>query len=311
MATSQRPAPTILLVGSSGNLGALVLRLLLAEPRTVRALARTPAREAALRSLGVEPVRGDLGDHASLRPACEGMATVIATAHALIGRGRQGHERVDDQGHRALIDAAREAGVRHFIYTSVLGASPTHPLDFWRTKAAIEDYLKASGMDYTIMRPSAFMETHAHMLLGAGVLKNGKARILGKGDDRINLVAAADVARLIVRATSEARLRNRTIEIGGPDNLTRRQVVELYGRLAGVTPAVSCMPIGVAKVLAAVLGPLHPGIGRVMRMAIVTEGVNQSFDAAPLLAEFPMSLTRLEDFVRARVNESQQQRREE
>jgi NADH dehydrogenase len=306
MAASEVPASTILIVGSSGNLGAEVLRRLVADAREVRALARTPDREATLRSLGVQPVRGDLAEPSSLRPACEGVQIVIATAHALLGRGRQRHERVDDQGHRALIDAARDAGVRHFIYTSVLGASPAHPLDFWRTKAAIEAYLKASGMDYTIVRPSAFMETHAQMLLGAGVLKNGTARILGKGEDLFNVVAAVDVAQLIVRAVIDARFRNRTVEIGGPDNLTRKQIVELYGRLAGVTPSVSCMPLGVVKVLAAVLGPIHPGIGRVMRMAIVTEGVDQSFDVAPLLAEFPMPLTRLEDFVRARVNESRQ-----
>jgi uncharacterized protein YbjT (DUF2867 family) len=143
------------------------------------------------------------------------------------------------------------------------------------------------------------------------VLKNGTARILGKGEDRINLVAAGDVARLIVRAVSDARFRNRTVEIGGPDNLTRKQVVELYGRLAGVTPRISCMPLPVVKTLGAVLGLLHPGIGRVMRMAAASEGVDQSFDPATLLAEFPMPLTRLEDFVRERVNESRPQPRGE
>ena len=105
---------------------------------------------------------------------------VIATAHSLLGKGKYSSEKVDDKGHRDLIDAAKVAGVQHFIYTSVIGASLDSPIDFWRTKASVENYLKKSGLTYTILRGSAFMEFHVHEMIGKSVLAKGKASIFGK-----------------------------------------------------------------------------------------------------------------------------------
>ena len=83
-------------------------------------------------------------------------------------------KRVDDRGHRALIDAARSQGVKRFVYTSALGVSPNHPIDFYRAKYAIEQYLQASGLEHVILRPSAFMEWHAHMFNGKSILEKGR-----------------------------------------------------------------------------------------------------------------------------------------
>ena len=132
-------------------------------------------------------------------------------------------------------DALRAAGSGHFIFTSVLGASPSHPADFWRTKARIERYLVASGIPYTIIRPSAFMEVHAYQLIGKAVLTGKPVMLFGPGDNPKNFVAAAAVAALVVRALDDARLRGETIEIGGPDSHTSRQVVAVFERVAGKT----------------------------------------------------------------------------
>jgi uncharacterized protein YbjT (DUF2867 family) len=73
---------------------------------------------------------------------------------------------VDDRGHRNLIAAARAAGVQRFVYVSAHGAAPDHPVDFFRTKHAIEEALAASGLDAVSMRPTAFMEQHVHLFNG-------------------------------------------------------------------------------------------------------------------------------------------------
>jgi uncharacterized protein YbjT (DUF2867 family) len=101
-----------------------------------------------------------------------------------------------------------------------------------------------------------------------------------------------------VRAATDPALRGQTIEIGGPENLTQNEVAALYGRLCGRQPKVRHVSPGVLRVLAALIGPFHPGVARVMRASIAADGLDQSWDSGPLLRERPMELTRLEDVAR-------------
>jgi uncharacterized protein YbjT (DUF2867 family) len=212
---------------------------------------------------------------------------------------------VDDAGHRALIDAAKAEGAAHFVYTSMLGAAPDGPIDFLRTKYQIEQYLKASGLRYTVLRPSAFMEWHAHIFNGKSILESGKTSLLGKGTKLRNFIAVRDVAQFAVLAVTDPKLQNRTLEIGGPGNFTNNQVTELYGKLAGVPPKISRLPSAVAKVMSIALKPFHPGLSRVMYIgSLPDEAFSERFDPAALLAEFPMHLTTLEEFVQERVAET-------
>ena len=156
----------VLIVGITGVLGRDTARQLMAAGHKVRGLTRDPDKAADLKELGAEIIQGDLIDPASLKKACEGVDAVLACAHQLMGTGKYTSQAVDDEGHRALIDAAKTAGVKHFVYTSIQNVSPNHPADFIRTKSKIEAYLKASGLSYTILRPPALMEWHVHNLLG-------------------------------------------------------------------------------------------------------------------------------------------------
>jgi uncharacterized protein YbjT (DUF2867 family) len=295
----------ILIVGASGLLGRAVATSLLARGEAVRLLARTPAKVDALRQAGAEVVPGDLIDPASLTAACRGVRQVFAAAHGFIGRGPYASEHVDDTGHRALIDSAKAADVSHVVYTSALGAAPDHPVDFFRTKYKIEKYLEASGMSYTILRPSAFMETHAHTFNGKSVLERGKTSILGPGTKPRNFVAVRDVAQLAVIALTDPSSLNRVLSVGGPDNLSNNEVAETYGRLAGITPKVDHMPAGIARLLSIVMKPFHPGVSRIMYIgSLPDDAYDERFDVASLPSEYSLRLTSLEDFVRGRVVES-------
>ena len=273
----------------------------------MRLLVRTPAKVDDLKQLGAEVIQGDLIDPSSLTRACQGVDRVFATAHSLLGKGQYKSDAVDDVGHRAFIDAAKAAGAAHFVYVSALGAAPDHPIDFWRTKFHIEEYLKASGLSYAILRPSAFMEWHAHIFNGKSILESGKTSLLGKGTKLRNFVAVRDVAQFAVLALTEPKLQNRMLEVGGPGNFTNNQVAEMYGELAGVTPKVNHMPPAIAKVMSIVLKPFQPGVSRIMYVnSLPDDAFNQRFDPAALLAEFPMHLTWLEEFIRERVAETKQ-----
>ncbi|MEO8194215.1 MAG: SDR family oxidoreductase [Gemmatimonadales bacterium] len=291
----------ILVVGSTGTLGRKVARSLLAAGRDVRVMTRQLARVDELKKLGAKPVRADLNDPHSLEFALRGVRAVVTAAHSMLGRRDEASDLVDDAGHRSLIDAAREAGVEHFVYTSVVGASPDHPIDFWRSKARVERYLEESGLAYTIIRPTAFMEMHAYQLIGKAVLEGKRVILFGRGQNPRNYVAAEDVAKTIHGVLQLPALRGEILEIGGPENLTAHQVVETFERVSGRRAKVMHVPLAAVRVMSRVLRPLHPGVSRVMRAAIVAETTDQTFDPARFRSRVPITLTALDRWVHSRM----------
>jgi uncharacterized protein YbjT (DUF2867 family) len=291
-----------LIVGATGRLGRAIVRRRLEQGHVVRALAREPRKAEDLRQLGAEVVQGDLRNPDSLARALRGVRQVVAAAHALIGGNTNSMRRVDGAGHRALIDAARAASVEHFVYTSIMGARADHPHEFWRTKAQTEEYLRQSGLSYTILRPSAFMELHAQELIGAPFLLRGVAVLPGRGTTIRNFVSVEDVARLAVRAL-DAEMMGETIDIGGGDNLTDRQVVELYASLTGREARVRNIPAPVLRVLAFLLSPFQPGIGQVIRLGLLLDAqtLDWSFDPAELQTRLKLEPVRLADLIRSEL----------
>lgn len=296
----------VLVVGASGALGRPAVRLLRERGLPVRALCRHPQPAADLAALGAEMAAGDLIDPASLEHACKGATRVLACAHALLGRGRWRSEAVDDAGHRTLITAARAAGVRRFVYTSALGASEASPIDFMRTKHSIEQAVLESGLDAVILRPSAFMEHHVHNFNGLNVLTQGKAKLIGPGTKPRNFVCAEDVARFAVLGLLEDPPPFRTLDIGGPGHHTDLEVAEMYAREACIDLRRSHLPRGVAGVMARLARPLHPGMARVLQlMSLPDEAFNERLDGAAAVAQaYGVTLTRLEDFVKAKVRQA-------
>ena len=294
--------PVILIVGGSGALGGAIARRLLRSGEFVRVMTRNPARAAGLSAAGAEVVQGDLLDRESLVRACKGAWHVIAAAHSMLGRGRTASVHVDGRGHRDLIDVAAAAGVSRFMYTSVYDYGPAYrDVPFFRIKFEVEEHLKSSGLNYTILRPTAFMETHAHEIIGASILNSGRAVLFGRGEQPRNFVAADDVAQIAVLALGDPTFSGQTVDIGGEENLTDMDVVRLYERLGGRKATVFRVPIGVLRAAAALIRPVHPGVSQVMSSGVLAATVDQRFDARPLLQRFPIKLKRLEEWVTQRV----------
>ena len=292
-----------LVVGATGALGRPAVRLLLERGVAVRALSRHPERAGDLAALGAETVAGDLADLGSLARACEGVDRVLASAHGLLGRGRHASENIDDRGHRALIAAARASGVARFVYVSAYGCGPDHPVDFLRTKHAIEQVLAQSGLDAVVLRPTAFMEQHVHLFNGKNVLEKGKAKLIGPGTKPRNFVCAEDVARLAVRALVEDPPPFRRLEIGGPGHYSNADVAALYARTAGVAPRASHFPAGVAAALSLLVRPLHPGLSRMLRLvSLPDDAFSERFESSvDFERELGVRMTTLEEFVHRQV----------
>ncbi len=291
----------ILVAGSTGSLGRHVVKKLLAKGESVRAMTRDRSKADDLKAQGAQIVLGDLRDPESLEFAVRGAKSVVAAVHSLLGRGANSSETIDDTGHHALIDAAKVAGVERFVYTSVVGAAADHPIDFWRTKAKVERYLENSGLRYTIVRPTAFMEVHAWELVGKAVAAGKRVMLFGPGKNPRNFIAAGDVANAIVLALRIPEMQGRIIEVGGPENLSTREVVAIFERVTGRRARVRSIPLPVVRAMSIVAARVHPGVARIMRMGIVTETTDSTFDSSLMRTRLPIGLTSLEDFARESV----------
>lgn len=288
----------ILVVGASGNLGRETVRLALDAGFPVRAAARQPEKLAHLTDRGVEVVHLDLVDPDSIARACRGVDGVVATAHSLVGSGVYRSPRVDGTGNQTLFDAARNAGVRHIVFLSTVGAAPAARVAFFRTKYAAEEHLRRSGIGYTILRPTAYMETHAHEFMGLPLLEKGKVTIVGAGRNPLNLIAAADVARYVMLGLTDPRAHNRILEIGGWDNRSHNELAAAYARIADITPRIRHLPLGVVKTASAVLQPFKPEVSDLLRLLDLVETTDQTLDPTELQREFPFEMIRLDDFIR-------------
>lgn len=235
----------ILVVGSTGYLGHEICRRLRAQGRDVRGLMRAtsdPAMVGSLQQLGVETVQGDLKDRASLDRACRGVDTVITTA--TITRSKQPDdslEATDRDGQLSLVEAAKAAGVKQFIYVSVpLEHMLPNPLG--EAKRAVEQAVRSSGMTYTILEPGVFMEVWLSPFMGFDH-PNAKATIFGSGEDPVAFITLGDVAEYAVQSVDNPGARNVTVEMGGSDPMSFNEVVRIFEEVGGKPFEVSHVPV--------------------------------------------------------------------
>lgn len=234
----------ILVVGATGRLGSAICRSLVERGGTVYGLVRAsspPASVAALEALGVTPVVADIDDPESLGEACSGCDAVVSSMTAM-GRAGSGDtiERVDRDGQLAVIAAAADEGVERFVYVSYSGAiGKDDPLTL--AKRAVERTLKHSGMSWTVLRPSCFMESWLGPDLGFDFAA-GRARVFGDGNQPISWISLDDVAAFAAEAVDSEEARNAVVELGGPEALSPLEAVRIFEAVSGRPFEVEVVP---------------------------------------------------------------------
>jgi NADH dehydrogenase len=207
--------------------------MLLAQGQPVRILVHTQSNAQALADLGGQVVPGDLKERSSLTAACEGVDIVISTASGGQRGGENTVETVDWEGHRHLIDAAKTAGVKQFIFVSVAFADPQSPVPIFQAKGRTEDYLRESGLPYTIIASNMFMEVLFAMVVGVPVMMGEPVTIVGEGRRKHSSISAGDVAAFILAAIGHPAAINQKLIIGGPEPVSFRDAVAIYERVLG------------------------------------------------------------------------------
>ena len=275
----------IAVAGGTGTLGTRLIPLLTGQGHAVRVLTRDPARAQHLTELGVEVVRGDVRDLASVVRTLHGAGTVISAVHGFAGPGGVSPATVDRAGNANLIGATARTGAA-FVLVSVVGASPGHPIGLFRAKHAAEGTLRASDIPWTVVRATAFMETWA-TIMSRPLQASGKIMVFGHGDNPINFVSATDVAALVGLAATDAGLRGQVVEIGGPDDLTFNQVAATVQEATGGRGTVRHIPRPALQAMACLTPAIKPALARQARAALAMDTLDMTFDSTATRQAFP------------------------
>lgn len=233
-----------LLIGATGILGQQVARALQRAGRPFRAMVRAssdPEKRRALEAIGAEIVVGDLKDLASLRAACAGVTNVLSTASSTLSRGEGDDiESVDRNGQLALITAAQQSGVKHFVFVSF----PEMPLEntLQDAKRSVEGALRQSGLSYTVLQPTHFYEVWCSPALGFDAA-HAKVRVFGDGNGPIHWISMFDVADAVVASLDNPRAVNQVFVMGGPEVLTQNEIIRRCEKLTGRTFEREVIPL--------------------------------------------------------------------
>ena len=284
-----------LVVGATGLLGSEICRRLAAAGKPVRALVRAtsdPAKVEALKGYGAEIVEGNVCNPASLEAACQGTRAVISTVSAMpfcYQPGENDIRTVDADGLANLIDAAKSAGVQHFVYTSF---TMDNDFPLRNAKRAVEQRLQDSGLTYTILRPSYFMEVWLSPAVGFDY-PNTKARIYGSGKNPLSLISFSDVAQFAVASLDNPAAQNAILEIGGPEALSQLEVVQIFEGASGQTFGIEHVPEeALAEQQETATDPMQQSFVGLMRWYARGDAV----DMEETLKVFPTQLTSVRDY---------------
>ena len=218
----------VLVTGATGKQGGAVVEALLTRGHQVRALTRNSASPAAkrLREQGIEIAVGDLTDHDSLVPAIRGADVVFAMSTPY-----EGAEKEIPQGIN-VADAAKGAGVAHFIYSSVASADRATGIGHFDGKYEVEKHLQASGVPYTIVAPVFFMENLLQPWMLPG-LRQGKLAMALPAGRSLQQIAVADIGAFVAAVIERNdTIFGRRFDIAG-DELTGGQAAAILSKVTG------------------------------------------------------------------------------
>lgn len=269
----------ILLAGGSGTLGRRVIPLLLARGLECRVLARNVEGTSGL-GAAVETVAADVRDRPAVERAMQGVDTLVSMIQGFGGADALGPRLVDRDGNLTLIEVAVAAGVRHVVLLSIDQAAADHPSELFRMKHAAEVALRSSGLRWTIIRPTAYMETWLG-IVGRPLVMSGRTRVFGRGMNPINFVAADDVSRFVELAVVDPSMEGSTVVLAGPENLTFDQFASVVGEVTGRPGHVDHAPRAMLKVMLAILQPIRPVLAGQIRTALVMDTRDMRSDPGP------------------------------
>jgi NADH dehydrogenase len=217
---------------------------------------------------------------------------VYSTATAIQSREPSNTlDRVDREGQANLIDAARDAGVRRFVFIT-FREKPGLDFPFQSAKRATAELLKSSGVPYTIIQSSLFMEIWLSSHLGFDTV-NGRARIFGSGEKKISWISYRDVAAIAIAAADSPEEENQIINVGGPEPLSPNEVIRIFEERSGRKFEVERVPEDALRMMKAnATNPLEETFAGLQ----LHYAAGDEIDLRPVLGRFPVRLTTVREY---------------
>ncbi|MPZ47823.1 MAG: NAD(P)H-binding protein [Dehalococcoidia bacterium] len=253
----------ILVSGGTGFVGSAVVAELLRRDQQVAVLGRDEARIRRRYGNRVEARAADVRQPSTLPAAMTGIDIVINAVqlpNSPIESKRRGwtFEQVDYEGTRHQVDAAKAAGVRRFLYVSGVGAAPDAARHWFRFKWQAEEHLRASGIEWVVVRPSWAFGPGDHALnrlLGFGRFLPF-IPMFGDGQQALQPIFVDDLARIIADAALKPEAANRVFEAGGPETMTMDEVLKTGLDVMGKKRPILHQPVFVGKALGTLMSLL-------------------------------------------------------
>ena len=260
----------VLVAGGTGFIGSRVVDELLAKGQhQVLVMTRDPAR--ARPKPGVQYVRGDVSDAASLEAATRDVDVVV---HAVqfpnhpVENPRKGwtYERIDGAGTERMAAAAAKNGVKRFVYLSGAGTRPGRTEPWFRAKERAERAVMSSGMEYVILRPSWIYgpDDRSMNKFVAFVKYLPVVPVIGSGQERVQALAVEDVGKVAAAAVDEPAATNRVFELGSSPPLSMDEIIRTIMRVLGKRKSLVHQAAWFVKIPASIIqylpnAPLSPG----------------------------------------------------
>ena len=258
----QTRATPVLVTGASGLVGTHTCRELARRGWKIRALVRNPEKAAGrLAGLPVEIVTADLRDRDAVSAVLAGVAAVVHLAAIAIERRGQSYEDVNTAATSTLLDVAQHAGVERFVHMSQNGASSDSPSRFLRSKGVAEDRVRASALEWTVLRPSVIVgpeDEFVNVLARLVRLTPIVFPLPGGGQARFQPIAVRDVAQAICVSLGRRETIGGVYAIGGPAPLTLRQMVERVLVAMHEHRVLIDVPVGILRPLVALAARVLP-----------------------------------------------------
>ncbi|MEH2293708.1 SDR family oxidoreductase [Nostoc sp.] len=284
-----------LVTGATGGIGRRVVRLLRQREQSVRAFVRLTSRYSELEHRGAEIFIGDLLEEKDIQKASRGVKYIIS-AHGSDSDALS----LDYRANIELIDQAKANGVEHFVFISVLGADRGYEdAPVFKAKRAVERYLAASGLNYTILRPAGLASNLLPLV--ERFRETGLYLLIGDRKNRTSIVSTDDLAKIVVDSVTVEGARNQILPVGGPEILLREDIPRIFGRIFIKEPVIINSPLFVIDGLQSALGLFNPQIQKALgtyRTLLANEFLCTKDEIANLEAIFNFQLETLENFLR-------------
>ncbi|APQ16161.1 SDR family oxidoreductase [Maribacter hydrothermalis] len=212
---------TVLLAGATGYLGGYIARALSQDQMAAKLIARSPQKLKLLESKTVKIIKAEVTKPETLEGICEGVTTVISTIGITRQKDGLTYMDVDYQANLNLLNEAKRAGVKKFIYVSAINGNTYRHLKIFEAKEKFVDALKSSGLDFTVIRPNGFFSDMQDFL---DMARKGKVYLFGHGEQKFNPIHGEDLAIVCLQSINT---HNKEIIVGGPDVLTLNEIGEM------------------------------------------------------------------------------------